>query len=77
MFSTFRLPFGLPSFLFGGEGRSIDLDPVPVLDFEVEPERKARTVKHLLKANHAHNAVFYHNLELSNQAPNVYLSNIV
>jgi len=74
MFSTFRLPFGIPSFLFGGEGRSIDLDPVPVLDFEVEPERKARTVKHLLKANHAHNAILYHNLELPNQAPNVYLS---
>jgi hypothetical protein len=72
MFSTLSLPFKLPSFLGGrSQQRTIEIDPLPQHDIEHNPERRARTLKQLLKANHSHNQLFYHDLELVNQAPDV------
>ncbi|KAI0544020.1 cell cycle checkpoint protein RAD17 [Xylaria curta] len=53
------------------ESRSIDLPPVEVHNVETAPEKRPRTLKHLLRANHANNAVLYNNLKFDNHIPHV------
>ncbi|GAO15511.1 hypothetical protein UVI_02020750 [Ustilaginoidea virens] len=50
---------GLLAFVLGGDGKNsaIDLPAVDVHHIETNPERPARSLKHLLKANHVNYAV--------------------
>ena len=51
--------------------RSIDLQSVPIHDIETAAERRARTLKHLLKANHVNHSVIYHELHFHNHMPHL------
>jgi hypothetical protein len=70
----FSLPsFKLPSFL-AADGKaypSIDIAPVETYDVETAAEKRPRTLKHLLKANHANHSIIYHDLRFHNHAPHV------
>ena len=50
---------------------SIDLAPVHVHDVETAAEKRPRTLKHLLKANHANYSIIYHDLRFHNHTPHV------
>lgn len=52
--------------LSGSKPQSIDVPPVEVHHVETSPDRRARCLKHLLKANHANYAIVYHNLQYDN-----------
>ena len=71
MFSLPRI--SLPSFLRAGEGThlTVDLPSVEIHDIETSAEKRPRTLKHLLKANHANYAIIYHNLTFHNHTPHV------
>lgn len=65
---TFKLPF------FGSRAQNyptIDLPSVEIHDVETSTERRARTLKHLLKANHVNHSIIYHDLRFHNHAPHV------
>ena len=49
--------------------QSIDLPSVPINDVETAPEKRPRTLKHLLKANHINHSILYHNLQYHNHLP--------
>ncbi|KAI0394759.1 hypothetical protein F5Y17DRAFT_426731 [Xylariaceae sp. FL0594] len=49
--------------------RSIDLPPVVVHNVETAPEKRPRTLKHLLRANHVNHAILFHNLQFHNHLP--------
>lgn len=51
--------------------KAIDLPSVEIHDVETQPEKRPRTLKHLLKANHANYAVFFHNLQFHNHMPHI------
>ncbi|KAJ4173834.1 hypothetical protein NW754_012826 [Fusarium falciforme] len=51
--------------------QSIDVPPVEVHSIETDPDRRARCLKHLLKANHANYSIVYHNLQFDNHNPHV------
>jgi hypothetical protein len=63
----------ITSFSTGGHA-SIALPSVPIHDVETAPEKRPRTLKHLLKANHANYAIIYHNLEFNNHMPHILCS---
>ena len=70
----FTLPsFKLPAFLTSDDKHypSIDIPPVPTHDVETSAEKRPRTLKHLLKANHANHSIIYHDLRFHNHAPHV------
>ncbi|KJZ73582.1 hypothetical protein HIM_07138 [Hirsutella minnesotensis 3608] len=46
--------------------RSINLEPVQVHQIETNPDRRARCLKHLLKANHVNYSIVYHDLHFVN-----------
>ncbi|EMD62980.1 hypothetical protein COCSADRAFT_37857 [Bipolaris sorokiniana ND90Pr] len=71
MFSLPRI--SLPSFLRGGEGSylTVNLPSVEIHDIETAAEKRPRTLKHLLKANHANYGILYHNLIFHNHAPHI------
>ncbi|KAF3046537.1 hypothetical protein E8E12_010681 [Didymella heteroderae] len=71
MFSLPRIQ--LPSFLTGGGGshQSIDLPSVEVYDIETAAEKRSRTLKHLIKANHANYSIIYHGLRYHNHTPHI------
>ena len=50
----------------GGGETGIDIDPVEVHNVETSPEKRARTLKHLLRANHVNHSILYHNLQFDN-----------
>jgi hypothetical protein len=54
--------------------QSIDLEPVEVHDVETSVERRARTLKHLLRANHINHSIIYHNLRFDNHMPHILCS---
>lgn len=70
-FSSFSNPFTLPRFLGGNPGIAIDLHSVEVHDVETQQEKRARTLKHLLKLNHANHSIVYHHLQFHNHMPHV------
>lgn len=64
----FRLP-QLPSWSFPTGG--IKLPKTEVHDIEERPEKRARTLKHLLKANHINHSVIYNELRFHNHTPHI------
>ncbi len=73
-FSSFANPFQLPRFLRSGDTAAITIDPVEVHDVEAQHDKRARTLKQLLKLNHANNAILYHHLQFHNHMPHVRLA---
>ncbi|GAB7348014.1 hypothetical protein MBLNU459_g5507t1 [Dothideomycetes sp. NU459] len=72
MFNFRSFGLALPRWLtdsFSGPG--LDLPPVQVHDIEERPEKRARTLKHLLKANHINHSIIYHHLEFHNHTPHI------
>ncbi|KAL6711980.1 hypothetical protein ACN47E_003023 [Coniothyrium glycines] len=70
----FNLPrISLPSFLQirGGSYRSVDLPSVEIHDIETAAEKRPRSLKHLIKANHANYSVIYHQLRFHNHTPHI------
>lgn len=63
----------LTSFSFASHP-SIDLPSVEIHDVETSPEKRARTLKHLIKANHSNFAVIYHDLRFDNHMPHILCS---
>lgn len=51
--------------------RSISLPSVDIHHVETNPDRRARCLKHLLKANHVNYSVIYHNLQFDNHNPHI------
>lgn len=49
-----------------GPERVFDIPPSDLHDIEVNPDRRARCLKHLLKANHVNYSIIYHNLQFDN-----------
>ena len=56
------------------DGPTIELRPVQVHNVETAPERRPRTLKHLLRANHANYSIIYHNLLFHNHMPHILCS---
>ncbi|KAI1150505.1 cell cycle checkpoint protein RAD17 [Nemania diffusa] len=54
--------------------RSIDLPPVEVHNVETAPEKRPRTLKHLLRANHVNHSILYHNLQFDNHMAHILCS---
>lgn len=50
----------------GTNRQAISLPSVEVHDIETNPDKRARCLKHLLKANHANYSIVYHNLHYDN-----------
>ncbi|KAK5990788.1 hypothetical protein PT974_09061 [Cladobotryum mycophilum] len=50
----------------GPHGRGIDLPSVEIHTIETNPDRRARCLKHLLKANHVNYSIIYNNLQFDN-----------
>ncbi|KAH7163176.1 hypothetical protein B0J13DRAFT_538010 [Dactylonectria estremocensis] len=55
----------------GSKDESINLPPVEVHHLETNPDKRARCLKHLLKANHSNYSMVYHNLQYDNQNPQI------
>lgn len=70
-FSSFSNPFSVPRFLGGNPGTAIDIESVEVHQVETKHEKRARTLKHLLKLNHANHSIVYHNLHFHNHMPHI------
>lgn len=51
--------------------QSIDLPSVEIHDVETAPEKRPRTLKHLLKANHVNHSIIYHDLQYHNHMPHL------
>jgi hypothetical protein len=49
------------------------IPPVGNIDYETSPEKRDRTLKHLLKANHQNHSVLYSQLRFHNHLPHVRL----
>ncbi|KAF2151393.1 hypothetical protein K461DRAFT_322645 [Myriangium duriaei CBS 260.36] len=75
MFSFRSLGVGIPSFLKGGLGdrssSAIALPSVTIHDIEENADKRARTLKHLLKANHINHSIIYHSLRYHNHCPHI------
>ncbi|KAK0613048.1 hypothetical protein B0T17DRAFT_542626 [Bombardia bombarda] len=54
--------------------RQINLPPVEVHSIETEPDKRPRTLKHLLRANHVNHSIIYHNLQFDNHMPHILCS---
>lgn len=65
---AFKLPFLNTS---DRKYPAIDLPPVDIHDVETAAEKRPRTLKHLLKANHANYSIIYHELRFHNHTPHV------
>ncbi|KAI9880301.1 MAG: hypothetical protein M1830_004180 [Pleopsidium flavum] len=70
-FSSFSLPFNLPRIFSARRGPGIDIRSVEVHDVEVMHEKRARTLKHLLKLNHVNHSIVYHDLQFHNHMPHI------
>jgi len=51
--------------------QSIDLQSVEIHDVETAPEKRPRTLKHLIRANHVNHSIIYHNLQYHNHMPHL------
>jgi hypothetical protein len=61
-------------FVGGNESQSIDIPPVEVHNVETAPEKRPRTLKHLLRANHVNHSIIYHDLQYDNHMPHILCS---
>jgi len=76
---NFRLPLvgSIYQYLTSGNSGSvqaIDIPSVEIHDVETTPEKRPRTLKHLLKANHVNHSIIYHNLQFDNHMPHILCS---
>jgi Questin oxidase-like len=55
----------------GDKPKAIDLPSVEIHDIETNSDRRARCLKHLLKANHVNYSIIYHNLQFDNHTPHI------
>ncbi|KAI1106993.1 hypothetical protein F4804DRAFT_298984 [Jackrogersella minutella] len=53
------------------ETRTIDIPSVEIHNVETAPEKRPRTLKHLLRANHVNHSILYHDLEFHNHMPHI------
>ena len=51
--------------------QSIDLPSVEIHDVETAAEKRPRTLKHLLRANHVNHSIIYHDLIFHNHMPHL------
>ena len=51
--------------------QTIDLPSVEIHDVETAPEKRPRTLKHLLKANHINHSIIYHHLQFHNHMAHI------
>lgn len=51
--------------------KAINLPSVEIHDIETAPEKRPRTLKHLIKANHVNHSILYHNLQFHNHMPHI------
>lgn len=58
----------------GSSPRAIDLPSVEIHHVETNPDRRARCLKHLLKANHVNYSVVYNNLRFNNHTSHILCS---
>lgn len=58
-------------FVSNASQQSIDIPPVEVHNVDTAPDKRPRTLKHLLRANHANFSVVYHNLQFDNHMPHI------
>jgi hypothetical protein len=65
------IQFRLPQLSWGLTGTAIKLPKADVHDIEERAEKRARTLKHLLKANHINHSVIYNQLRFHNHTPHV------
>ncbi|KAI9794316.1 MAG: hypothetical protein M1833_000407 [Piccolia ochrophora] len=49
----------------------IDIPSVEIHDIETKPDKQARALKHLIRANHVNHSIIYHNLEFHNHLPHI------
>jgi hypothetical protein len=61
-------------FVSDGRDVRIDIPPVEVHQVETAPEKRPRTLKHLLRANHVNHSVIYHSLQFDNHMPHILCS---
>ncbi|KAH7030966.1 uncharacterized protein B0I36DRAFT_116991 [Microdochium trichocladiopsis] len=68
----------LPYFSFLRRGVSssagsghIDLPSVEIHNVETAPDKRPRTLKHLLRANHVNHSILYHSLQFDNHMPHI------
>jgi hypothetical protein len=61
-------------FIAGHEPGSIDIPPVEVHNVETTAEKRPRTLKHLLKANHVNHSIIYHDLQYDNHMAHILCS---
>ncbi|KAK3337085.1 hypothetical protein B0T19DRAFT_411458 [Cercophora scortea] len=54
--------------------QKIDVPPVEVQLIETHPDKRPRTLKHLLRANHVNHSIIYHNLRFDNHLPHILCS---
>jgi len=70
-FSSFSFPFSTSRLLRGGSALAVNIEPVAVHDVELLHDKRARTLKHLLKLNHVNHSILYHHLQFHNHLPHV------
>ncbi|KAN0110281.1 Protein of unknown function (DUF4243) domain containing protein [Hyaloscypha variabilis] len=51
--------------------QSIEIPSVDIHDVETAPEKRPRTLKHLIRANHVNHSIIYHNLQYHNHMPHL------
>ncbi|KAK3694948.1 hypothetical protein B0T22DRAFT_453889 [Podospora appendiculata] len=54
--------------------QKIEVPPVEVQLIETHPDKRPRTLKHLLRANHVNHSIIYHNLRFDNHLPHILCS---
>ncbi|KAK1639233.1 hypothetical protein BDP81DRAFT_423748 [Colletotrichum phormii] len=55
----------------GEKAQTINIPPVKVHDVETDHDRRARCLKHLLRANHVNHSIIYNNLRFDNHMAHV------
>ncbi|KAI1816486.1 cell cycle checkpoint protein RAD17 [Poronia punctata] len=58
----------------GEDTRPIDIPPVEIHNVETAPEKRPRTLKHLLRANHVNHSILYNDLRFHNHMPHALCS---
>lgn len=53
------------------DAKAIRVEAVETYNIETERDKRGRSLKHLLKLNHANHAILYHNLEFHNHLPHI------
>ncbi|KAK1758242.1 cell cycle checkpoint protein RAD17 [Echria macrotheca] len=66
--------FPLVNRLVAARDRSINIPSVEVQDIEEATEKRPRTLRHLLRANHVNHSIIYHNLQFDNHTAHILCS---